>query len=380
MTTPRIVLHIGLEKTGTTSIQRFLTTNRARLLARHGILYPTAPELFRHETHSVVAAALLGSGAQDFVTGGDTPRLDRVIAAIDDAADTYAEQIVLSSEHFSSRLTPEAITRLAQCLAPFPVEVLVYLRPQDEMVLSAFSTRLLCGGREWMRPRGVGPHLRYFNYLQLLVPWADAFGYERIRVRLFDRTHMQDGDVVTDFLATLGVRNSGLFKQSPPLNRSLNVAEAELMRRLNQRLPTWEEASRRRRPQIYHRAQRVRRTLLAETRAARMFEHSPPLSTLLSSTERQQLLDRFSDVNTRLARDFLSRGTLFKEPSTCADRSEAADTRAAWSPDEALLAEVMASFEQRLRPRRPIPLGRALVRKAVSLLGYRQPALPEQSG
>src|ERR1044071_8432469 len=39
---PKLHLHIGCEKTGTTSIQRFLRANR-ELLAQTGVLYPRAP-------------------------------------------------------------------------------------------------------------------------------------------------------------------------------------------------------------------------------------------------------------------------------------------------------------------------------------------------
>ena len=42
-----IVLHIGSGKTGTTSIQRFLAQNRARL-AELGLLYPQTPGRSRH--------------------------------------------------------------------------------------------------------------------------------------------------------------------------------------------------------------------------------------------------------------------------------------------------------------------------------------------
>src|SRR5690242_19599893 len=38
----RLYLHIGTEKTGTSSVQQFLNNNR-ELLRRHGVLYPVAP-------------------------------------------------------------------------------------------------------------------------------------------------------------------------------------------------------------------------------------------------------------------------------------------------------------------------------------------------
>ena len=42
-----LYLHIGTEKTGTTSVQKFFKANRA-LLAKNGIVYPVAPGKQNH--------------------------------------------------------------------------------------------------------------------------------------------------------------------------------------------------------------------------------------------------------------------------------------------------------------------------------------------
>ena len=52
----RLVLHIGLEKTGTTSFQAFCADNRAALAAR-GALYPANAECFLRLNHAPLAAS-----------------------------------------------------------------------------------------------------------------------------------------------------------------------------------------------------------------------------------------------------------------------------------------------------------------------------------
>ena len=54
------ILHIGTEKTGTTSIQKFLATNRT-LLKANGVLYPLSPGKVNHIGLEAYAAILLRS-------------------------------------------------------------------------------------------------------------------------------------------------------------------------------------------------------------------------------------------------------------------------------------------------------------------------------
>lgn len=50
-----VILHIGAEKTGTTTIQEFLTLNRERLLAQ-GVHFPMSVGLKNHTRLAVCAA------------------------------------------------------------------------------------------------------------------------------------------------------------------------------------------------------------------------------------------------------------------------------------------------------------------------------------
>ena len=92
--------------------------------------------------------------------------------------------LLLSSEHLSSRLHDEDVAALRALLAPFAetIDVVIYLRRQDELLLSLYSTYVKSGGKNdigWLA--GVS-WLDFDAYLQR---WENAFGRERITVRRY---------------------------------------------------------------------------------------------------------------------------------------------------------------------------------------------------
>ena len=66
----KIVLHIGAEKTGTSSLQATLAKNAAALLAEAGLLYPRNPPLAAGNAHFGIAAAFLDADRSEFFVPG----------------------------------------------------------------------------------------------------------------------------------------------------------------------------------------------------------------------------------------------------------------------------------------------------------------------
>src|SRR4051812_7872368 len=156
---PRAIVHIGVEKTGTTYLQRFLRLN-AKALAERGVGYPEFlnPRAKDHNHHALAAYAV------DAVTAQDIHRFHAVTpdsqedfrAATRDrlAAEVSAaphKRWVFSSEHLSSRaLSPESVHRVADLMhgAGLDPRVVVFVRPQEDMIESTFSTRIVSGDVE----------------------------------------------------------------------------------------------------------------------------------------------------------------------------------------------------------------------------------------
>lgn len=232
----RIVLHIGGEKTGSTSIQAMMAMNRAALLTA-GFAVPRAPGAANH----IGLAAFAGAPAlvPDLVAamGGAAAVADlpMALAAEVAALPPHVHTLLLSSEHCQSRLhDPAALARLRDgLLAPLgapSVEVLVWLRRQDAIARSLRNT--------WLRSHGASPtsdfpqdeaSLVLMDHARTLARWAAGFGRDALRPRIFAPGDFAGGSLLRDWAAACGVPAEIVLRMPPPLNRSLSAAAEALL-------------------------------------------------------------------------------------------------------------------------------------------------------
>jgi hypothetical protein len=238
----RAILQIGTEKTGTTTLQHFLAINRERL-AEHGWRYP---RFCGEKNHTGLAAYALDPERMDAIrepfgvrTAADVPAMRERLRRSARAELGDGASAIFCSEHCHSRLkSPGEIDALRGLLAEFfdDVQVCVYLRRQDLVALSLYSTRLKSGG---VNPRllpAVDPDDPYYNYDRLLTLWEGAFGASNLHVRLFDRAVLVGGSVVTDFLDHWGLGPEADYAPASDRNGSLGPAAQEYLRRVNKHL------------------------------------------------------------------------------------------------------------------------------------------------
>ena len=184
-------LHIGTEKTGSTSIRNYLALNRAALLSQ-GYLYPRTPGPTNH--YALTAFALddariegtrrtLGIGDQESVArfrAGFMDSLER------ETATSGASTVIFSNELLSSRLrSPAELARIKALCDGIAREtkIVVYLRNQADFLVSRYTNIVWEGGTKEFRFRGP-PALA--DYSRLLDRWAQAFGRENIVARRFE--------------------------------------------------------------------------------------------------------------------------------------------------------------------------------------------------
>ena len=193
------ILHIGTEKTGTTTLQWFLEHNREKLLSR-GFFVPTPLETgITHTfltTYSLDISNLkdnLRAGCQIKNIEDVIEHRNRIIEALSKEVRAVATResvktILLSSESCHSRLTTvEEVFRLKCLLERFADEftVVVYLRPQHELLISIYDTLLKVGYSDInIMPEFVPGHSTwidrgYFDYASLLERWSSVFGKDR---------------------------------------------------------------------------------------------------------------------------------------------------------------------------------------------------------
>ena len=242
------ILHIGTEKTGTKTIQRFLAANRPEL-AREGVLYPFAGGR-EGSQWGYAACAAEAPWTSDFrvhlgihdAEGAAAYRADLQAAMEREfAAHPASHTLLISSEHFHSRLTTiEEIGRLKALLEPHAREfaIVLYLRRQDRMAVSRLSTAIKVGGMA-ARPfpaRGTGQLPYLYDFERIHRNWEAVFGQSALRVRVFQKDRFVAGDLLADFSAACGLVHSG--KSIPkPANRALDQAGIDFLREANRQLP-----------------------------------------------------------------------------------------------------------------------------------------------
>ena len=251
----RLVLHIGTEKTGTTSIQHFLHANR-EALASDGWLLPLSlgePDqrhlavICNDETFAdayMRRNALVTAEARATACARWTTAFEREIQA------SAAPNVVISSEHLSSRLfTDSEMERLRNFLTPWfdRIDVIVVLRDPVDAALSLLSTQVQVGDPNGSLPEppvawGEGNDRSWISvcdHRQTIQRWEKWFP-GRIQVRLFDPGGPKGGSVLDDVLGVMGIAVKPEGNLPPRANESLSSTGIALLAALNRRLPAFD--------------------------------------------------------------------------------------------------------------------------------------------
>lgn len=229
----RIVLHIGLHKTGSTAVQETLRANRLAL-ARRGILYP---RLGPADVHHYLARVWVRVGKVYALPGGALGSWGRLARQFAGCGRT----VVLSSEAFARLTGPRAVepselrARLATVGAP---EILCVLRgqvalaqsvwlqtarrmrppPPETMVEAMLETGLL------QRPSPLGSGL-FADYTALHDRLATAFAPGEMRFIPYEAAAAGPGAVPGAVLRALGLPEEVAARMAAP---RLNVSPPAL--------------------------------------------------------------------------------------------------------------------------------------------------------
>lgn len=228
------IIHIGTPKTGTTSIQAILAENRDTLHA-YGFSYPKTPG---SKAHTAIGAFM------SYAAGKPVGLLQRRTGPIEKFKSALYEEInglsssvhtvIFSSEHaFNQGFEAGVVHALRNLLDPMfgHYRIVAYVRRQDEQAVSLYSTLLRAGRMPRSPLPEVGDNRMVYDFDAGLRPWIDTFGRSTVTARLFQRSDLAGGDVVTDFLKLCGMPE--LSKASGTENTSLLANAQEFLRLLN---------------------------------------------------------------------------------------------------------------------------------------------------
>ena len=305
---PHVILHIGTEKTGSTAIQNYLAANKELFLS-NGI----APlgEFILKDTFNNLALTLaakenagddIGQYRRDSFQEFRCRVRQEIISVTEDLARSDGSTVICSSEHLSSRLIEREDVESLRELFPANCSfgVVVYLRRQDQLLLGMQAEGIKAGASSLRVPRadeldpGRPYGIRYFDYEKLLEPWEYVFGRDAITVRVYDTNDLQFGDVISDFVATIGLSASMIAggRESDEPNSRLSPESLWFLAQIN--------------PHISANARARICNLLVR-------DDPFPRGSLLRLSELAEFYGNFADSNARVAMKYLGRKTLFDE-------------------------------------------------------------------
>jgi hypothetical protein len=237
---PKLFLHVGFHKTGTTSLQDVLNRNRKELL-NQGFLYPKTRK-FRAQHEFAWSAGQRGWGWKQFggsqAGPGPARRMYRLLRS--------AKQDVIISSEFLSELKPDQIKRLLSSIGNRELRIIFTVRPVAKILPSAYQQEVKNGSKltydRWLK-RVLEPEkenrnktrfwARHSHHVEI-AKWAEAVGKDRISVIIADES--QPEFLTNSFFDLVGA-NPESFRASKKeiVNRSMDLAEIELLRRINEK-------------------------------------------------------------------------------------------------------------------------------------------------
>jgi hypothetical protein len=243
----RAVVHIGTEKTGTTTLQEFLHRNRERL-RKQGVLFTQSAG---KRNNQQIAVAAYSPDRRDDATirlGIDNVKVLRAhqTRVIDDLAGEIAshdgDRVLVSSEHLQSRLrNPEEIRGLEDILSSLglrEIEIIVYLRDPREVCRSLYASAIAMGSTMRQPPAPETPYFEIIcNHRRTLENWAAVFGADVVRPRLYEQGSWVGGSLIEDFCLAAGIEFDDEFVVPPARNESLSHLGLEVLRRINAQIP-----------------------------------------------------------------------------------------------------------------------------------------------
>jgi hypothetical protein len=187
----KVYVHAGLPKTGTTTIQKWLSENAAALRTQGTYTFQN-----RRLGHRLAAEAITSDKRRSLpdIRPVLEWRLEDSLTALREAVEDEAiDRVVISSEYFSEA-DPYLVRQLFAELSLDDVKIILVLRRQDRLIEAGYNQSIRAVGLT-ERIRNPHYHPRYDWYL-LASLWANAFGRADIVLRLYEDITLGDAPLI----------------------------------------------------------------------------------------------------------------------------------------------------------------------------------------
>ena len=240
----KIILHAGLPKTGTSTVQNLLHANREFLLQQEGVLYPSlAPNLsiplrtifrdFQNDSRKPIASRMAGFSIEEEMKQGDS-----YLNSLDTEVSSQEwSTLLLSAEGISNMVSPE-LEKMREWGERYASDwtVLVCVRHPVDWSRSVMQQSLKQGDTlEKLYETPPTP-----KYRQRISNAISVFGRENVRVFDFESASRGEGGIVSAFATQAGLTaTSGDFLASRAVraNDSLSLEAARILDSLNRQRP-----------------------------------------------------------------------------------------------------------------------------------------------
>lgn len=303
-----LYLHIGMPKTGTTSIQNFLCQNRS-VLEKNGFCYPDFGNMFPKYAGAANGLFMVKCFAEEMQLAQDTQEqlFREGMKRVQQLFGQY-DNIIISNERIF-RATYERRSSLWQELKEagekhgFSVKIILFLRRQDLYLASHYNQKVKLnirwdgnvGTKTWEEylklPSAVKHSLDYYGRLEQI---RAVLGKDAVIVRRFEKQHFYGGSLYSDFLHVLGLEYTREYQLAQEeYNKNLPGNTVEIMRILNE----VEEIDSRDR-QLFLDA-----LLLDGKLSTRYYKTS-----MFSKEEAEALLEKYKEGNQKIAEEYIQDG------------------------------------------------------------------------
>lgn len=236
MATPRLFVHIGLQKTGTSFLQRIFWDSVPEL-ARQGVdLVPdTKLAMFR----------LMLDVRERFDPEIDPPSVTRALARLPEQLAAAQDTALITQESLATA-TPEQIARFVAATTDRELHIVLTLRDLGRQIPSAWQQTLQTGRSERMGrylarlEESAGTDARAWRTMDvpaIVARWREAVPAERIHIVTVPPAGSSPTLLLERFCSVIGIDPAGLTIATDTRgNRSLRAEQAEVLRRVNARL------------------------------------------------------------------------------------------------------------------------------------------------
>ncbi len=217
----QLILHVGLPKTATTTIQQVMDNLKPALI-RKGVLYPGTTR-----SQMQLVRRMLFARTEKMTGPGSLGEAMALVA--DEVRKVLPQRIVLSCERMIL-MSPGAVQRMQRAIAAWlpqvqEVRVLAYVRDPVDWATSLCQQRLKMGTTRLAEfeadPWPLGLE-------EMLGKYVDRYGLDAVTLRHLRPDQLVNGSVVDDFLAVIGLPGFAIPGAPLTLNRSLTLHGAQI--------------------------------------------------------------------------------------------------------------------------------------------------------